>query len=110
MENLIILKDTLNNNETLIKKIVSISKETFAQNDELITICIGLVTELREIVSTCDKNIYILNKKLYELITPIMEYGNNLFTHYKIVNAYKLYDFINIDLQELKNFLNNLGE
>ena len=110
MKNLLILKDTLNNNENLINNMSSLSKDDFAQNDELITVCIGVVTELREIIAACDKDIYILNKKLYDLICPVMEYGSNLFTPYKIVNAYKLHDFIKIDLQNLKKFLNTLGE
>ena len=83
-------------------------KEKFANNEDNINIAIGLLNELSIIIEDMDEYAYILNPNLHNLIFPIKDYCNNLFTTYKIVNAYKLYDFLNVDLQKLNNFLKNL--
>lgn len=107
---LITLKNTLRNNHKLIKILLSTSKEEFVTNQDNINITIGMISELKEIIYSLNENIYILNPELYNIITPIKKYGENLFTNYKIVNAYKLYDFLKLDLQKLKIFLDKLGE
>ena len=111
-QSLLTLKKTIIQNNSVIENILSLSKEKFSSREDLITIAIGLIGEIREITVTLDNNdAILLSSKLNELINYIKEYGANLFTHYKIVNAYKLYDFIKIDLQKLKDFLiNTLGE
>ena len=104
------LKKVLNNSSELIQNLIQEKKDDFCKNETSINIAIGLIGELRDVLASIDQNIYILNKDLYELITPIQEYSVNLFNDYKIVNAYKLYDFLKIDFQNLKTYINEIGE
>ncbi len=110
MNSLIILSNTINNTSSIIDDIVSISKKEFASNEPLINMATGFISEINEIISTIDDEIYILNDSLYKIILPIKKFSRNLFNNYKIVNAYKLYDFFLIDLKNLQAFLNSLGD
>ena len=109
-EALMTLKETMNNSFNLVQDILNENRDDFAQNESHINIGIGILGEIRNIFSAIDTDLYILNKELYELITPIQKYSDNLFNNYKIVNAYKLYDFLSIDYQNLKVFLNKIGQ
>jgi len=110
MEIYSLLKNTLNNNEKLLKSILSSTKEQFSSNEKSINIGIGIVNEIRNICLTLDSDIYILDNEFYNLITPIKTYSKNLFNNYKLVNSYKLYDALKIDVVNLKNFLNKVGK
>lgn len=109
MNSLIILSNTINNAASIINDITSISKKEFANNEILINIGIGFISEINEIISTIDDEIYMLNDSLYKIVLPIKKFSKNLFNNYKIVNAYKLYDFFVIELKNLKSFFNSLG-
>ena len=108
MNNIMFLKNVLNNNDNLIKSIIHTGKEDFISNEKLITVSLGIFLEIKEILNSIDSDIFVLSKSFYDIIYPIKEYCNNLFTHYKLPNAYKLYDALCIDLQNLKTFLNTL--
>lgn len=102
------IKNILDQNDYLIKEITSTNKESFSKNDTLINIAIGMINEIKEVLVFLDQSIYIFNKDLFSLISPIQIYSSNLFTHYNIVNSYKLYDCIKIDLLNLKVFLDKI--
>lgn len=110
MNSLIILSNTIKSASSIINDIVSFNKTDFANNEALINTAIGFISEISEIMSTIDEEIYILNDNLYKIILPIKKFSRNLFNNYKIVNAYKLYDFFMIDLKSLQVFLNALGD
>ena len=107
-ELLILLTNTLNEATPFINSILKEGKEDFSSNEEKINIGIGFINEIKEIINALDKNIFILNPNLYSILEPIIEYSNNLFNHYKFVNAYKLYDSLQVDIVILKNFLNKV--
>lgn len=104
---IITLKETINKNDKIIKNILMKSKDEFASNESLINISLGVISELKEIISSIDPNAYILNPTLYEIMSPITNFFSNLFNSYIIPNAFKIYDFLKIDLQQLKSYLNN---
>lgn len=98
----------LNNSNDIINSILKTDKLAFANNEEMINVSIGLVKEVANILNCLDDEVYILNKKLYDLAFSIKKYAFNLFNSYKFVNAYKLYDCLTIDIYELKNLLNSI--
>ena len=102
---LLILKETLVKSDDLINDILSFDREVFAKKDVLITMATGMVNELREIISLLNEDAYILSKELFDLVSPFKEQSVTSLTKYGVVNAYKLYDFIKIDLLKLKSFL-----
>lgn len=105
---LVKLTSTLNKCDDIIKLISSHTKNSFACNEEIINVGIGLVSEVSNYLSFLDDEVYMLSNKLHELSDPIRKYANNLFNSYKFVNAYKLYDCITIDINNLKTYLNTL--
>lgn len=104
------INEILKKNESFILKINTLSKEEFSNNEELINICIGVASEINKLLNKLNDDLFMLNKDLLEIIKPIKIYTSNLFTHYKIPNAYKLYDLFVIDLPNLQNFLNIEGK
>jgi len=103
------LTNTLNSNCSIINQLISEDKEAFSSNEEYVAVSIGIINEIKEIIEKLDKEIFILSKQLYDLLTPIYNYSNNLFNDYNIVNTYKLYDTLKINIKELHDFLNKLS-
>ena len=106
MKNYEPLTTMLNSNDKILKELLSCSKEEFSSDEKKINISIGILSELREILFSMDSELFILNKELYNLITSLKKYSGNLFNNYKMVNSYKLYDCLKIDLAKLKSFFN----
>ena len=106
---LITLTNTLNSNENIIKELLKNGKETFSKNEKKIMIGVSIIKEIENILIDIDKEIFILNKNLYEKVTSIINYSKHIFNNYHIVNSYKLYDVLNIDVIELKTFLNQIN-
>ena len=104
------LTSTLNESESLINSILKEGKDNFSNNDDYINIAIGFINEIGDMLTNLDENIFILNRKLYDISTPILNYSRDLFNEHKFVNAYKLYDTLKIDIKNLKDFLNAIGE
>ena len=104
------LTNSLNNSYPIITKITNCSKDEFSLNDEYITLGLGIVNEIKEITVNLDSEIYMLNKTLYNLLTPISNYSHNLFNEFKLVNTYKLYDSLKVDIPNLRTFLNEIIE
>ena len=100
------LSEVLNNNT--VTSIIKTSKDKFCSNEIQITMALGAASEIYEIISTIDDEIYMLNKDLYSLIEPLKLYYGNVLNDYKLVNSYKLYDSFKIDLVNLKTFLNTV--
>lgn len=105
---LMLLTNTLNDNDSLIKEILSKNKESFSKNEIHINIAIGILGEIKDITANLDEEIFMFSKKLYNILTPIISYSKQLFNKYHIVNTYKLYDCLKIDLHNLKIFLNSI--
>lgn len=105
-----LLTSKLNENMELTSKIASTDKESFVNNDKLITISIGLLNEIGEIISAIDENIFVLSKRMYDILFPIKNYSTSITNKYGFVNAYKLYDVIKIDITELRNILNEINK
>ena len=99
----------LNNSNPVIEELLKCNKNEFSKNEKNITIALGILSEFNEITANLDEEIFILNKHLYNILTPIIIYSNNLFNDYKLVNSYKLYDALKMDLCELRNFLNKIN-
>lgn len=108
-EILINLTNSLNKSKPLIDQILLEGKEKFANNENHISIAISILDEFHEIVSNLEE-IIIFSKKLYELIFPLYNYYEKMFNNYKFVNAYKLYDSLYIDLNNIRTFLNELNK
>ena len=89
----------------IIQAITKNTKDNFSNNEQQITVALGIAGEIYDIISTIDEEIYILNKDLSSLILPIKSYYGNLLNDYKLVNSYMLYDSFKIDLVNLKSFL-----
>lgn len=104
------LTTTLNNNETIINEITKNGKDEFSKNDNHINVGIGIINEINEIILSLDEEVLLFNKKLNDLLSPIINFSRNLFNDYNIVNSYKLYDALKHDVKELKLFLNFIGE
>lgn len=102
------LTDYLNNSYPTIEDLLKLNKNEFSNDETSVTVAIGIFREFREITSNLDEEIFILNKQLYNILTPIISYSNNLFNDYKLVNTFKLYDALKIDMCELRNFLNKI--
>ena len=100
-----LLSKTLESNTLLINTIVKEGKNSFSSNDEHILISIGILTEIKNIFDCIDKDFFILNKKIFDTLLPIVNYSRNLFNNYGVVNSYKLYDSISVDLLNLKKLL-----
>jgi len=104
------LTKTLNESNSLIAEFLKEGKDNFSNNEIHINIAIGLISEVKEIVEDLDEDIFMLNRNLHDILAPIINYSKNLFNDYKIVNAYKLYDALTIDIQKLKEYLNKIEE
>ena len=104
------LASSLNCNEKILDEIHKIGKENFSNNEDYINIGIGLISEIKENVSDINDDVFIINKKLYDTICPIIEYSSNLFNDYGFVNSYKLYDALLTDVLSLKALLNKFIE
>lgn len=102
------LTTSLNNSESITNSIINCDKEAFSTNDALVNLGIGLLSEVNDILTNLDDEVYILSNKLYNIAYPIKEYARTMFNSYKFVNTYKLYDCITIDVCNLKNYLNSL--
>ena len=103
------IKDTFSNSP-ILKRILSKNKKQFSEDDELITIAIGMLNELNVSFSKIKTDIYVLNNELYEIIKPIQEYSNKPFNKYGTVNAYKLYDVFKVDLTNLLIYINKVDK
>lgn len=107
---LMTLTYSLNKSYPLVKEILKEDKEAFSYNEKNIHIALGILNEIKEIAINLDEEIYILNKKLYEALRPLINYSNRLFDKNRLVNTYKLYDSLKLDLANLRNLLNNLKD
>ena len=105
---LVTLTNVSNSSTEITSKILELGKENFAKNEEYIHIAIGLIKEISNITSNIEDEIFIMNKKLYDTIYPIVQYSNNLFNKYMLTNSYKLYDCLEIDLTNLRKLLNEI--
>lgn len=103
------LTSLLNNSHHIIIEILKEGKKEFSKNEKSINVALGFFSELNEITKYLDEEIYILNRRLYDLLTPLISYSNSLFNDLKLVNTYKLYDALKIDVCELRTFLNNVN-
>ena len=100
----------LQDNESFIQNLKKLSKEDFSNNEDFINICIGIANEINKLINSLNDELFMLNKDFFDVIQPIKIYTNNLFTNYKIPNAYKLYDLFVVDFPKLKRFLDSKGE
>ena len=107
-ELLSLLQSKLNQNNTIISSILEHSKEEFSNNESMIMTATGILNEIKEIAYSLDEEVFILNKNLYNILSPIAKYAKNMFNQYECVNAYKLYDVIKIDISNLREFLNKI--
>ena len=103
---LITLTNVLNNTFETTNQILEAGKETFSKNEEYIHFTLGLLKEISNTTNNMKDEIFVMNKKLYDTVYPIVQYSNNLFNNYLLVNSYKLYDCLAIDLINLRNLLN----
>ena len=104
------LTESLNKNDSLIKSILREDKEKFSLDETKINIVLGIFSEIKDITCNLDNEIFILNQKLYEVLNPIIIYSKSLFNEYNLVNTYKLYDALKLDVTNLKNLLNLIKE
>ena len=100
------LANSLNNSLPVINKILSSDKQEFSNNNEYITIAIGIINEIKEISLNLSDDLCFINKNLYENLRSITIYSNNIFDTFNLVNTYKLYDCLKIDVITLINYLN----
>lgn len=100
------LINILNSNESVLKDLVSCTKEEFSIDEKKINIAIGLISELKDILFSIEQELFIFNKELYNVVSSLKKYSSNLFNNYKMVNSYKIYDCLKIDLPKLKSFFN----
>lgn len=94
----------------IINNILQNDKKSFSCNEEHINIVIGLLNEIKEISLNLSDDLCYINKTLYDNLQPIVTYANNLFGLHKLVNSYKLYDALKIDVVNLANYLFKLKE
>ena len=106
---LTLLTSILNNNEPLVKDILNEDKEAFSKNENHINIAIGILSEIKDVTANLDEEVFILSQKLHSILMPIISYSKQLFNKYHIVNTYKLYDCLKIELHNLKIFLNSVN-
>lgn len=104
---LMTLTETLNTK--LLSEIIALDKNNFVSNDNLVNIAIGIIDEAKKITDHLPSDFYVLNPTLCNHIVSIRKYHSSLLDNNLLVNAYKLYDFIKIDLNNLKIYLNNLN-
>lgn len=102
------LTSTLDSSTNIIEKISSCSKNDFSNDEEMINVSTGFVSEIGNILNCLDDELLYLSSSLRKLIIPIREYSNNMLNRYKFVNAYKLYDCVCIDICNLKECLDSL--
>lgn len=107
-ELLTLLTKNLNNNKSLFIDIFNKGKEEFSKDENLVNVGIGIISETALITNRISNDFYVLIPKLYELIKPVITYNQNLLNKHHLVNSYKLYDFLLIDLQNLLNYLNEI--
>lgn len=103
------LTETLNESEHLIHKIISKNKNEFVDDDKLINIAMGLVAETNEIIEHLPSDFYTLNPKLSNAFICIKKYSKTMLNKYSLVNTHKLYDFIKIEICDLRDYLNSLN-
>ena len=106
---LITLTNHLNKSYPLIEDLLKLSKSEFSKDERSTTVALGILNEFKDITSNLDDEIFILNKHLRDTLLPIVNYSNNLFNSYKLVNTFKLYDTLKIDLCNLRTFLNEIN-
>lgn len=107
---LIDLTNYLNNNISIINTITSCDKHKFATNNELIAVSIGLISQIKQCGVNLNDDLCFINNTLYEAFGFIISYSESLFDKRKLVNTYKLYDCIKVDVTNLLNLLNNLNK
>ena len=103
------LTGTLNESESIVNEIISKNKDEFANDDKLINIAMGLVAETNKIIESLPSDFYTLNPKLSNSFMCIKKYSKTMLNKYSLVNAHKLYDFIKLEICELKNYLNSVN-
>ena len=102
------LTNSLNNSIPIITSIISLDKNTFSKNEKLITISVGLINEISEYTINLSNDLCFVNKNLYQTLRTITAYGQNLFDNKNLLNTYKLYDCLKLDVINLINYLNHL--
>ena len=68
----------------------------------------GTTVEKIKTANNMEDDIFVLSPKLHDVTLPITRYSNNLFNKYILVNSFKLYDALSIDIKNLTNFLNEI--
>ena len=96
-------------NSDLLTKITNIEKNNFVTDDNLINVAVGIVNEIKKITDYLPSNFYVLNPKLSNYVISIKKYHSSLLDTNLLVNTYKLYDFLKIELTGLKNYLNSIN-
>ena len=84
------------------------SREEFACNDLYIKLGLGIVEELVNITNKIDANIVLSNNYLTMEIPLLTRYRQSLFNPDNSVNAYKLYDFLTLELKGLEEEVRRL--
>lgn len=101
------LTATLNSN--LLNEIISTEKSDFVNNENLVNVSIGIIDETKKIIDNLPSDFYILNPFVNNFVVAIRKYHSSLLNYHLLVNTYRLYDFIKIELQSLKKYLNSIN-
>ena len=96
----------LNESDSILNDLLSCTKEDFSADEKKINIAIGIMSELREILFAINEELFVVNKDLYNVVISLKKYSGTLFNNYKMVNSYKIYDCLIVDLAKLKSFFN----
>ena len=81
---------------------ISPYREEFACNDLYIKLGLGIVEELVNVTNKIDANIILTSPYLTKEVPLLNRYRQSLFNPDNSVNAYKLYDFLTFEVDELE--------
>lgn len=84
------------------------SREEFACNDLYIKLGLGIIEELVNITNKIDANIILSSPYLTSEIPLLNRYRQSLFNPDNSVNAYKLYDFLTFEVDNLAKGITEL--
>ena len=84
------------------------SKEEFSCNDLYIKLGLGIIEELVSITNKIDANIILSSSYLTKEIPLLSRYRQYLFNPDNSVNAYKLYDFLTLEVDSLEKGIKEL--
>lgn len=107
-QTLILLSKKLDEINPFLSKLKQTDKESFVKSSKALNTGIGIFHEIGIILSSLDDNIFLVNKPLYEIIVPIKNYSSTMLNKYNLVNGYKLYDVLTINIITLKELIDKL--